>query len=156
MLQETPSLRAVHHEKQLSRRKCWCRRSKPAAGAKPDRPEDTRPSALVVAALACLDVAATGWVACEGTKHCSAVLLDRAMGAFAEWTARAVSPTAGHLPVDDGCGLAGVAFREPSRRTRPVLSVRPSCSAIESGSAEFPEGPVGMLHSRIRLQGGTA
>ncbi|WP_408994965.1 XdhC family protein [Streptomyces europaeiscabiei] len=38
---------------------------------------------LVAAALARLDVAATGWVACEG-KVPLAVLLDRAMGAFAE------------------------------------------------------------------------
>ncbi|MDX3694674.1 hypothetical protein PV726_30955 [Streptomyces europaeiscabiei] len=51
-------------------------------GAEP-RPEDTRPSALVAAARACLDVAATGWVACEGTVPL-VVPLDRAMGAFEE------------------------------------------------------------------------
>nr|WP_237556630.1 hypothetical protein [Streptomyces sp. SID5464] len=52
-------------------------------GVGPDRPEDTRPSALAAAALACLDVAAMGWVACEGTVPL-AVLLHRAMRALSE------------------------------------------------------------------------
>ncbi|MFF9024871.1 hypothetical protein [Streptomyces eurythermus] len=52
-------------------------------GADPDQPEDPRPTALVAAALACADAASTGWVACEG-KVPLAVLLDRAMGAFAD------------------------------------------------------------------------
>ncbi|WP_327341788.1 hypothetical protein [Streptomyces europaeiscabiei] len=83
MLQETPSLRAGHYEKQLSWQRVLVPEIARRMGAEPDRPEDTRPSALVAAALACLDVAATGWVACEG-KVPPAVLLDRAMGAFAE------------------------------------------------------------------------
>ncbi|WUB67808.1 hypothetical protein OG852_01990 [Streptomyces sp. NBC_00582] len=38
---------------------------------------------MVAAALACLDAAARGWVACEGTVSL-ALLLDRAMGALTE------------------------------------------------------------------------
>jgi AcrR family transcriptional regulator len=83
MLQETPSLRARHYEKQLSWQKLLLPEIARRLGADPDRPEDTRPSALAAAALACLDVAATGWVACEGTVPL-AELLDRAMGALRE------------------------------------------------------------------------
>ncbi|MGW0823863.1 TetR family transcriptional regulator [Streptomyces sp. NPDC002845] len=83
MLQETPSLRARHYEKQLSWQELLVPEVARRLGANPDRPEDTRPSAVAAAALACLDVAATRWVACEGTVPL-AVLLDRAMGALAE------------------------------------------------------------------------
>ncbi|MGW0841251.1 TetR family transcriptional regulator [Streptomyces sp. NPDC002787] len=83
MLQETPSLRARHYEKQLSWQELLLPEIARRLGVSPDRPEDTRPSALAAAALACLDVAATGWVACEGTVPL-AVLLDRAMGALRE------------------------------------------------------------------------
>ncbi|MFI7016695.1 TetR family transcriptional regulator [Streptomyces sp. NPDC050164] len=83
MLQETPSLRAGHHEKQRSWQELLVPEIARRLGVSPDRPEDTRPSALVAAALACLDVAATGWVACEGAVPL-AVLLDRAMGALEE------------------------------------------------------------------------
>ncbi|MFG2725657.1 TetR family transcriptional regulator [Streptomyces canus] len=83
MLQETPSLRARHFEKQLK----WQEQLAPdiarRLGTSPDLPEDPRPSALVAAALACLDAAATGWVACEGAVPL-AVLLDRAMDALTE------------------------------------------------------------------------
>ncbi|MDX5567525.1 TetR family transcriptional regulator [Streptomyces sp. ID05-04B] len=83
MLQETPSLRARHHEKQLSWKKLLVPEVARRLGADPDRPEDTRSSALAAAALACLDAASTAWVACEGTVPL-AVLLDRAMGALAK------------------------------------------------------------------------
>jgi AcrR family transcriptional regulator len=83
MLQETPSLRARHYEKQLSWQELLVPEIARRLRANPDRPEDTRPNALAAAALACLDVAATRWVACGGTVPL-AVLLDRAMGAFAE------------------------------------------------------------------------
>ena len=83
MLQETPSLRARHFEKQLQ----WQEQMVPEIArrleASPGRPEDPRPTALVAASLACLDAAARGWVACEGTVSL-AVLLDRAMGALTE------------------------------------------------------------------------
>ncbi|MFF6874828.1 TetR family transcriptional regulator [Streptomyces sp. NPDC012474] len=81
MLQETPSLRAGHYEKQLSWQELLVPEIARRLGVEPDRPEDTRPSALAAAALACLDVAATAWVACEGTVPL-AMLLDRAMGAL--------------------------------------------------------------------------
>lgn len=83
MLQETPSLRAGHHEKQMRWQELLVPDIARRLGVSPDHPEDTRPGALASAALACLDVAATAWVACEGTVPL-AVLLDRAMGAFTE------------------------------------------------------------------------
>ncbi|WP_232027046.1 TetR family transcriptional regulator [Streptomyces lincolnensis] len=82
MLQETPSLRARHHEKQLGWQELLVPEVAARLGADPDQAEDTRPSALAAAALACLDVASQAWVACEGTVPL-AVLLDRAMGALA-------------------------------------------------------------------------
>ncbi|WP_199815631.1 TetR family transcriptional regulator [Streptomyces griseus] len=82
MLQETPALRAKHHEKQLSWQELLVPEVARRLGADPDRAEDTRPSALAAAALACLDAASTAWVTCEGTVPL-AVLLDRAMGALA-------------------------------------------------------------------------
>jgi AcrR family transcriptional regulator len=81
MLQETPSLRARHFEKQLSWQSLLIPEIARRAGASPDQPEDPGPHALVAAALACLDAAATGWVACEGAVPMS-VMLDRAMGAL--------------------------------------------------------------------------
>jgi AcrR family transcriptional regulator len=83
MLQETPSLRARHYEKQLRWQEMMVPDIARRLGVGSDRPEDPRPSALVAAALACLDAASTGWVACEGTVPLT-VLLDRAMGAFTE------------------------------------------------------------------------
>jgi hypothetical protein len=83
MLQDTPSLHARHFEKQLKWQELLVPEIAGRLGASPDRPEDPRPSALVAAALACLDAAATGWVACEGAVP-FAVLLDRAMGALTE------------------------------------------------------------------------
>lgn len=83
LLQETPSLRARHFEKQLR----WQEELVPEVarrlGASTNRPEDPRPTALVAAALACLDAAARAWVACEGDVSLAS-LLDRAMGALAE------------------------------------------------------------------------
>ncbi|MFE7760405.1 TetR family transcriptional regulator [Streptomyces sp. NPDC057438] len=81
MLQEAPSLRARHHEKQLGWQSGLVPEVARRLGADPDQPEDVRPRALAAAALACLDVASTAWVACEGTVPLAA-LLDRAMGAF--------------------------------------------------------------------------
>ena len=83
MLQEAPSLRARHHEKQLGWQKLLVPEVARRLGADPDRPEDARPSALVGAALACLDAASAAWVACEGTVPLP-TLLDRAMGALAK------------------------------------------------------------------------
>lgn len=83
MLQQTPSLRARHFEKQLK----WQEELVPEIARRleaiPSLPEDPRPTALVAAALACLDAAGRGWVACEG-KVSLASLLDRAMGALTE------------------------------------------------------------------------
>ena len=83
MLQETPSLRARHDEKQLRWQEMMVPEITWRLGASPDQPEDPRPNALVAAALACLDAASMGWVACEGAFPLT-VLLDRAMGAFTE------------------------------------------------------------------------
>ncbi|MDX3638561.1 TetR family transcriptional regulator [Streptomyces sp. MB09-02B] len=83
MLQQAPSLRARHHEKQLGWQKLLVPEIARRLGADPSRSEDPRPGALVAAALGCLDVASAAWVACEGTVPL-AVLLDRAMGALAE------------------------------------------------------------------------
>ncbi|MFF5372762.1 TetR/AcrR family transcriptional regulator [Streptomyces sp. NPDC013187] len=83
MLQETPSLRARHHEKQLRWQELLVPDIARRLQASLDQPEDPRANALVAAALACLDAASTGWVACEGAVPL-AVLLDRAMGAFVE------------------------------------------------------------------------
>lgn len=83
MLQDTPSLRARHFEKQLRWQEMMAPEIARRLGASPDRPEDPRPSALVAAALACLDAASTGWVACAGAVPLT-VLLDRAMGAFTD------------------------------------------------------------------------
>lgn len=83
MLQETPSLRARHFEKQLKWREQMVPEIARRLEVSPGRPEDPRPTALVAAALACLDAAARGWVACEGAVPL-AVLLDRAMGALTE------------------------------------------------------------------------
>ena len=83
MLQETPSLRARHDEKQLRWQEMMVPEITWRLGASSDQPEDPRPNALVAAALACLDAASMGWVACEGAVPLT-VLLDRAMGAFTE------------------------------------------------------------------------
>ncbi|MFI5876139.1 TetR/AcrR family transcriptional regulator [Streptomyces sp. NPDC051445] len=83
LLHETPSLRARHFEKQLK----WQEQMVPEIArrleAGPGRPVDPRPTALVAAALGCLDAAARGWVACEGAVPL-ADLLDQAMGALTE------------------------------------------------------------------------
>ncbi|MDX3452852.1 TetR family transcriptional regulator [Streptomyces sp. ME02-8801-2C] len=83
LLHETPSLRARHLEKQLT----WQEQMVPEIArrldVRPERPEDPRAAALVAAALACLDAAARGWVASEGTVPL-ADLLDQAMGALTE------------------------------------------------------------------------
>ncbi|MEV0223252.1 TetR family transcriptional regulator [Streptomyces sp. NPDC050704] len=83
MMQETPSLRARHFEKQLKWQELLVPEIARRMGASPDQPADPRPGALVAAALACLDVAATARVACEGAVPLE-VLLDRAMGALTE------------------------------------------------------------------------
>jgi AcrR family transcriptional regulator len=83
MLQETPSLRARHFEKQLHWQDLMVPDIARRLGADPGDTEDPRPRALAAAALACLDVASTGWVACGGRVPL-AVLLDRAMNAVAE------------------------------------------------------------------------
>ncbi|MFF9040578.1 TetR/AcrR family transcriptional regulator [Streptomyces sp. NPDC014892] len=83
LLQQTPSLRARHLEKQL----LWQEQMVPEIARRlevsPERPEDPRAAALVAAALACLDAAARGWVACEGAVPLADVL-DQAMGALTE------------------------------------------------------------------------
>ncbi|WP_433463993.1 hypothetical protein [Spirillospora sp. CA-128828] len=66
MLQDTPSLRARHYEKQLGWQEMMVPEIARRLGTGPDQPEDPRPTALVAAALACADAASTGWVACEG------------------------------------------------------------------------------------------
>jgi AcrR family transcriptional regulator len=83
MLQETPSLRARNFEKQLKWQELLVPEIARRLGVAPDQPDDPRPNALVAAALACLDAAATGWVAGEGSVP-FATLLDRAMGALTE------------------------------------------------------------------------
>ncbi|GAB2764542.1 TetR family transcriptional regulator [Streptomyces bullii] len=83
MLYETPSLRARHFEKRLTWQMLLVPEIARRVGADPDGPEDPRPGALVAAALACLDVAVTGWVACEG-RIPVADLLDRAMDALTQ------------------------------------------------------------------------
>jgi AcrR family transcriptional regulator len=83
MLQETPSLRARHHEKQMEWQQLLAPEVARRLATSPDRPEDPRPRALVAAAIACLEVATTGWVACEGAVPIE-MLLDRAMGALTE------------------------------------------------------------------------
>ncbi|WP_030037888.1 TetR/AcrR family transcriptional regulator [Streptomyces resistomycificus] len=83
MLQETPSLRARHFEKQLRWQEMLVPEIARRLDVSLDRPEEIRPNALAASALACLDAAATGWVACEGTVPL-AVLLDRAMGTLTE------------------------------------------------------------------------
>ncbi|MEU6912572.1 TetR family transcriptional regulator [Streptomyces olindensis] len=81
MLQETPSLRARHYEKQLGWQELLVPEVARRLGVSADRPDDPRASALAAAALACLDVASQGWVACDGAVPL-AELLDRAMGAL--------------------------------------------------------------------------
>ncbi|MBZ3900380.1 TetR/AcrR family transcriptional regulator [Streptomyces griseiscabiei] len=83
MLQQTPSLRARHFEKQLKWQELLVPEIARRMGRTPDRPADPGPHALVAAALACLDAAATAWVACEGAVPL-AVMLDRAMDAITE------------------------------------------------------------------------
>ncbi|WP_200307945.1 TetR family transcriptional regulator [Streptomyces adelaidensis] len=83
MLQQTPSLRARHHEKQLQWQELLVPEVARRLATSPDLPEDPRPSALVAAAIACLEVATTGWVACDGAVPID-VLLDRAMDALTE------------------------------------------------------------------------
>ena len=83
MLQDTPSLRARHFEKQLSWQEMFLPEIARRLGAALDQPQDPRPGAIAAAALACLDAAVTGWVACAGEVPL-AVLLDRAMGALTE------------------------------------------------------------------------
>src|SRR5690349_12448410 len=83
MLQETPSLRARHFEKQLYWQELLVPEISRRMGAGTAELDDPRPSALAAAALACLDAAAAAWVACEGAVPL-AVLLDRAMGALTE------------------------------------------------------------------------
>lgn len=83
MLQDTPSLRARHFEKQLRWQVLLVPQIALRLGVSPDQPEDPRPNALVAAALACLDAASSGWVACEGAIPL-AVLLDRAMNALTQ------------------------------------------------------------------------
>ncbi|MET7687379.1 hypothetical protein ABZT06_05250 [Streptomyces sp. NPDC005483] len=83
MLQDTPSLRARHFDKQLLWQELMVPEIARRLGVSPDWPEDPRPSALVAAAVACLDVASTGWVTCAGAVPLT-VLLDRAMGAFTD------------------------------------------------------------------------
>jgi AcrR family transcriptional regulator len=62
MLQETPSLKARHQEKQA----CWQDLFIPEIATRlgiPDDPHDPRPRALVAAALGCLDAAFQSWTA---------------------------------------------------------------------------------------------
>jgi hypothetical protein len=61
MLQETPSLRARHFEKQLPWQEMMVPEIAWRLGVSPDRPEDPRPTALVAVALACADAASAGW-----------------------------------------------------------------------------------------------
>jgi AcrR family transcriptional regulator len=81
MLNETPSLRARHFEKQLHWQELMVPEIARRLGAGPDDARDPRPRARVAAALACLDTAATGWVSCDGEVPLP-VMLDRAMAAL--------------------------------------------------------------------------
>lgn len=83
MLNETPSLRARHSEKQLKWQSLLVPDVAARVGARPDLAEDPGPTALVASALGCLDAATGAWVACEGAVRL-AVLLDRAMDAVKE------------------------------------------------------------------------
>ncbi|WP_426402805.1 TetR/AcrR family transcriptional regulator [Streptomyces sp. R-07] len=83
MLQETPSLRARHFEKQMHWQEIMAPEIARRLGTSPGQPDDPRPAALVAAALACADAASAAWVACKGAVPLT-VLLDRAMGAFAD------------------------------------------------------------------------
>lgn len=79
MLSETPSLRARHWGKQQAWQGLLVpevarRMSADSTGA------DPRPSAIVAAALACLDASTAAWLACDGSIALSD-LLDQAMGA---------------------------------------------------------------------------
>ncbi|MBE8519314.1 TetR family transcriptional regulator [Amycolatopsis sp. H6(2020)] len=82
MLYDTPSLRARHHEKQLSWQNLLVPEIARRLGAEPALSEDPGPSALAASALACMDTATVAWLACDGTVP-SAALLDRAMDAVA-------------------------------------------------------------------------
>ena len=83
LLEETPSLRARHSEKQLKWQEELVPEIARRLSANPYGPEDPRPAALVAAALACLGAAASAWVAYEGSVPLAG-LLDRAMGALTE------------------------------------------------------------------------
>ncbi|MET7701477.1 TetR family transcriptional regulator [Streptomyces sp. NPDC005485] len=83
MLFATPSLRARHFEKQLNWQMLLVPEIARRLEVDPADPADPRPGALAAAALACLDAASTGWVACDGTVPLS-TMLDRSMGALTE------------------------------------------------------------------------
>ena len=83
MLNETPSLRARHWEKQLTWQNLLVPEIARRVAAEPGVAADVRASALVASALACLDAAANAWVACEGAVPLAG-LLDGAMGALTE------------------------------------------------------------------------
>ncbi|WNM30923.1 TetR family transcriptional regulator [Streptomyces sp. Li-HN-5-11] len=80
---ETPSLRARNYEKQLSWQGMLVPEIARRLAVSPDEPTEVTPLALVASALACLDVALTAWVACEGAVR-PGELLDRAMSALTE------------------------------------------------------------------------
>ena len=78
---KTPTLVTFHREK-LAR---WGQFLRPELarrlGADPDDPTDPRATALITAALACLDATLAAWATADGVPHL-AQLLDRAMNAI--------------------------------------------------------------------------
>jgi hypothetical protein len=78
MLATTPSLRA----RQMEKRQAWAALMVPEItrrmGLAPDDPTEPRATAMVAAALACLDAATEAWRHADG-RIPLAVLLDRAM-----------------------------------------------------------------------------
>lgn len=78
----TPALAAAHHAKNAA----WHTLLRPEVarrlGADPDDATDPRPSALIAAALGCVDATISAW-ATDDSEQPLARILDRAMGAIA-------------------------------------------------------------------------
>lgn len=83
LITATPALAAKHHEKNAS----WHELLRPEIarrlGADPSDVSDPRPTALIAAALGCVDATIGAWVAGEGEQPLGQIL-DRAMGAISQ------------------------------------------------------------------------
>jgi AcrR family transcriptional regulator len=84
MLQETPSLRARHLEKQLQWQELLVPDIARRLGASATHPHDARAQAIVASALVCLDAAATAWAAGDDGSASIAEILDVAIAAVRE------------------------------------------------------------------------